>query len=171
MYFRYLDTILIDVDAQPNYVRVTIKGKVFQLALDDEIRTSDATTQRSLTTGHLLIKMPKLQYSNDTNSQKAIYIDAESDRKIGNCDNYSFAIELIIIIIIRRKTFFYIITIDGNYGEKQFAFVHSLRCIHVISVKNKVINDPKTTTVDYKHIIRGSNESTKINESEIPPLC
>lgn len=88
LYFRYLDTSLIDVDAQPNYVRVTVKGKVFQLALNDEIRTSDAITQRSLTTGHLLIKMPKLQNSNDTKSHKAIDIYAESDKKHGNCDNY-----------------------------------------------------------------------------------
>lgn len=95
LYFRHLDTSLIDVDAQPNYVRVTVKGKVFQLAFDDEIRTSDAQTQRSLTTGHLLIKMPKLQYSNNTKRHKAIDINAESDRKKGNnCGNYSFAVAL-----------------------------------------------------------------------------
>lgn len=69
-FVRFLDTSLIDVDVQPNYVRVTVKGKVFQLALNDEIRTSNVTTQRSLTTGHLLIKMPKLRFSQ---MEKAIH--------------------------------------------------------------------------------------------------
>lgn len=54
---------MIDADIQPNYVRVTAKQKIFQLALDQEIRTSDSTIQRSQTTGHLLIIMPKLHFS------------------------------------------------------------------------------------------------------------
>lgn len=74
-YFSYLDTSLIDVDVQPNYVRVTVKGKVFQLALNDEIHTSDAIIQRSLTTGYLLIKMPKLHY---VQSNKTIDISTET---------------------------------------------------------------------------------------------
>lgn len=57
---RFLDTSLIDVDAQPNYVRVTIKGKIFQMALNDEIRINASTSKRSQTTGHLLVVMPKL---------------------------------------------------------------------------------------------------------------
>lgn len=75
---RYLDTSLIDVDVQPNYVRATLKGKVFQLALNDEIRTSDAKSQRSLTTGHLLIKMPKLCASNE--NEKATDISNKSGK-------------------------------------------------------------------------------------------
>uniref|UniRef100_A0A182K1X2 Dynein axonemal assembly factor 11-like CS domain-containing protein n=1 Tax=Anopheles christyi TaxID=43041 RepID=A0A182K1X2_9DIPT len=58
--YKYLDTSLMDVDAQPNYVRVTIKGKVFQLALKQDIQTDRSTCQRSQTTGHLLVVMPKL---------------------------------------------------------------------------------------------------------------
>lgn len=60
--YKYLETSLLKVDVEPNYVRVLVKEKTFQLSLHDEIRTSDVTTQRSLTTGHLLIKMPKLKY-------------------------------------------------------------------------------------------------------------
>lgn len=59
---RYLETSLIDVDIEPNYVRVTVKGKIFQMALNEEVRTSDATLKRSQTTGHLLITMPKLSF-------------------------------------------------------------------------------------------------------------
>lgn len=66
---RYLDTSLIDVDAQANHIRVTVKKKIFQLALRDEIRISDSTTQRSLATGHLLIVMPKLQFVASHNNQ------------------------------------------------------------------------------------------------------
>lgn len=64
---RYLDTSLIDVDVQPNYVRVTVKGKIFQMALNEEVCTSDATTKRSQITGHLLIAMPKLSFDATTN--------------------------------------------------------------------------------------------------------
>uniref|UniRef100_A0A4Y0BLX1 U2A'/phosphoprotein 32 family A C-terminal domain-containing protein n=1 Tax=Anopheles funestus TaxID=62324 RepID=A0A4Y0BLX1_ANOFN len=58
--YKYLDTSLVDVDAQPNYVRVTVKGKVFQLALKHDIQTDRSTCQRSQTTGHMLVTMPKL---------------------------------------------------------------------------------------------------------------
>lgn len=61
---RFLDTSLIDVDCQPNYVRVTVKGRIFQMALVDEIRVDEATSKRSQTTGRLLIVMPKLSASN-----------------------------------------------------------------------------------------------------------
>lgn len=61
---RFLDTSLIEVDAQPNYIRVTVKGKVFQMALNDEIRVDASTSQRSQITGHLLIVMPKLNGEN-----------------------------------------------------------------------------------------------------------
>uniref|UniRef100_A0A182SGZ7 Dynein axonemal assembly factor 11-like CS domain-containing protein n=1 Tax=Anopheles maculatus TaxID=74869 RepID=A0A182SGZ7_9DIPT len=58
--YKYLDTSLVEVDAQPNYVRVTIKGKVFQLALKQDIQTDRSVCQRSEITGHMLIVMPKL---------------------------------------------------------------------------------------------------------------
>lgn len=58
---RFLDTSLIDVDVQPNYVRVSIKGKIFQMALNDEVCTDESTSKRSQTTGRLLIVMPKLK--------------------------------------------------------------------------------------------------------------
>uniref|UniRef100_A0A182PDW0 Uncharacterized protein n=1 Tax=Anopheles epiroticus TaxID=199890 RepID=A0A182PDW0_9DIPT len=58
--YKYLDTSLVEVDAQPYYVRVTVKGKVFQLALKQEIQPDRSSCQRSQTTGHMLIVMPKL---------------------------------------------------------------------------------------------------------------
>lgn len=60
--FKYLDTSLLDVDLQPNYIRVSIKGKIFQLGLPEEIKVCDSSAQRSQITGNLVIKMPKLNY-------------------------------------------------------------------------------------------------------------
>jgi len=59
--FKYLDTSLIDVDVQPTYVRVTVKGKVFQLALNEEVNPDSSSAKRSQTTGHLIIEMPKMK--------------------------------------------------------------------------------------------------------------
>ncbi|XP_058273924.1 dynein axonemal assembly factor 11 [Hemibagrus wyckioides] len=57
--YRHLDTSLLDVDVQPTYVRVTVKGKVFQLVLPAEVKPDSSTAERSQTTGHLLITMLK----------------------------------------------------------------------------------------------------------------
>ncbi|XP_019506810.1 PREDICTED: protein tilB homolog isoform X1 [Hipposideros armiger] len=56
---KYMDTSLIDVDVQPTYVRVMVKGKPFQLVLPAEVRPDSSSVKRSQTTGHLLICMPK----------------------------------------------------------------------------------------------------------------
>ncbi|XP_028396014.1 protein tilB homolog [Dendronephthya gigantea] len=58
---RYLDTSLINVDVQMNYVRVIVKGKIMQLALPEEIKPDSSTAKRSQVTGHLLLTMPKLK--------------------------------------------------------------------------------------------------------------
>ncbi|XP_029655079.1 protein tilB homolog [Octopus sinensis] len=58
--YKYLDSSLINVDIQPKYVRVLIKGKVFQLSLGMEISPTRSTCQRSKTSGYLSITMPKV---------------------------------------------------------------------------------------------------------------
>nr|XP_019579560.1 PREDICTED: protein tilB homolog [Rhinolophus sinicus] len=58
--YRYMDTSLIDVDVQPTYVRVMVKGKPFQLVLPAEVKPDSSSVKRSQTTGHLLICMPKV---------------------------------------------------------------------------------------------------------------
>ncbi|KAJ8729315.1 hypothetical protein PYW08_000896 [Mythimna loreyi] len=57
--YKHMDTNLVDVDVQPNYVRVMIKGKIFQLHLPIEVDTTNSTAKRSQITGHLLVTMPK----------------------------------------------------------------------------------------------------------------
>lgn len=58
--FRFLDTTLIDVDLHPKYITIKIKGKILQLTFDEEIQVDKSTCQRSQTTGHLVVKMPKI---------------------------------------------------------------------------------------------------------------
>ncbi|XP_077023805.1 dynein axonemal assembly factor 11 isoform X3 [Tamandua tetradactyla] len=59
--YRYMDTSLIDVDVQPTYVRVMVKGKPFQLVLPVEVKPDSSSARRSQTTGHLVICMPKVR--------------------------------------------------------------------------------------------------------------
>ncbi|XP_062336495.1 dynein axonemal assembly factor 11 isoform X1 [Osmerus eperlanus] len=59
--YRHMDTSLMDVDIQPVYARVTIKGKIFQLVLPTEVQPDSSTAKRSQTTGHLVLTMPKAQ--------------------------------------------------------------------------------------------------------------
>uniref|UniRef100_A0A4W2CED3 Leucine-rich repeat-containing protein 6 n=1 Tax=Bos indicus x Bos taurus TaxID=30522 RepID=A0A4W2CED3_BOBOX len=57
---KYMDTSLIDVDVQPTYVRVMVKGKPFQLILPAEVKPDSSFAKRSQTTGHLVVCMPKV---------------------------------------------------------------------------------------------------------------
>ena len=59
----------MDCDVQPTYVRVIMKGKIFQLALTEEVNPDKATAKRSQTTGHLVITMPKV-----CNDQEEIFL-------------------------------------------------------------------------------------------------
>jgi protein TilB len=59
---KFLDTSLIDVDVQPNYIKLCIKGKYLQLRLDEEVNPFDSSVQRSLTSGNLMIRMPKVNF-------------------------------------------------------------------------------------------------------------
>lgn len=57
---KYLCTENIDVDVNPWYVRVVLKEKLTQLRLSSEVAVSTSKVQRSKTTGHLKITMPRL---------------------------------------------------------------------------------------------------------------
>lgn len=48
------------MDIHPTYVKVLIKGKIFQIVFPEEIKIESSTAQRSQTTGHLVITMPKV---------------------------------------------------------------------------------------------------------------
>ena len=57
---KFLDTQLIDVDAQPKYVRVKVKGKSFQVVFRSEVKPDDGKCERSQLTGEMKITLPKL---------------------------------------------------------------------------------------------------------------
>ncbi|XP_053949832.1 protein tilB [Anastrepha ludens] len=59
--YKYLDTSQIKVDVESNYLRVSVKGKIFQMTFSEEIKTTEARIQRSQLTGHLLVNLPKLK--------------------------------------------------------------------------------------------------------------
>jgi len=56
---RFMDTNSLNVDLQPTYVRVEVKGKVTQIRLDEDVLVERSTIQRSTTTGWLSITMPR----------------------------------------------------------------------------------------------------------------
>ncbi|XP_071557394.1 protein tilB [Temnothorax nylanderi] len=58
--YRHLDTSYIDVDVNPTYVRVTIKGKILQLTLPCEVSVERSNVRRNTTTGSLVIAMARL---------------------------------------------------------------------------------------------------------------
>jgi len=55
---RYMDTSLIDVDVQPTFVRVMIRGKLLQLVLSTEVQSDRSVAKRSLASGDLVVTMP-----------------------------------------------------------------------------------------------------------------
>lgn len=59
--YKHLDTSLIKVDIQINYVRVTVKGKIFQIAYNEEVKPDESVVQRSQITGHLQIILKKVK--------------------------------------------------------------------------------------------------------------
>lgn len=73
-----------------------MKGKIFQIALRDEIKIEQSTSQRSMTTGHLLITMPKLNY------KAPIRVDKPDD--IFTDGNFIFFFLKTFIPTIHRKS-------------------------------------------------------------------
>ncbi|XP_066260051.1 protein tilB [Euwallacea similis] len=105
--YKYLDTSLIDVDLQPTYVKITIKNKIFQMVLPEEVQVEQSTALRSQTTGHLVLKLIKLNYkvllkkkqdgpepvtNSDTKVKKKGHEYLEVTRK-GNDMNFSNIVE------------------------------------------------------------------------------
>ncbi|XP_058483365.1 dynein axonemal assembly factor 11 isoform X1 [Solea solea] len=58
--YRHMDSSLLDVDIQPTFARVSVRGKMFQMVLPVEVRPDSSTALRSQTTGHLLLTMPRV---------------------------------------------------------------------------------------------------------------
>jgi hypothetical protein len=60
--FRFMDTEELDVDVQPTYVRVTMRKKILQLVLDEEVKVDESSAKRLIGSKRLEITMPKVGY-------------------------------------------------------------------------------------------------------------
>ncbi|KAG5895523.1 hypothetical protein JTB14_010668 [Gonioctena quinquepunctata] len=78
--YKFMDSNLIQVDLQPIYVKITIKGKIFQIVFPEEIFTDKSIAQRSQTTGHLVLKLPKVNY------KPPLFPEYVSSEKVKNKD-------------------------------------------------------------------------------------
>ena len=84
--YKHLSSELIDADVQPTYVRVTVKGKVFQLVLPEEVLSDKSQAQRSEITGHLLLKMPKASYTIIKEEKKRTHNIGKQEKEVENND-------------------------------------------------------------------------------------
>eukprot|EP00758_Cryptobia_borreli_P016891 Tbor_TRINITY_DN6147_c2_g2::TRINITY_DN6147_c2_g2_i1::g.22105::m.22105/K19753/LRRC6; protein TilB len=55
---KYISTTLIEIDLQPKYVRIFIKGKLLQLTFQREVLIDSARVERSQVTGELKLTLP-----------------------------------------------------------------------------------------------------------------
>lgn len=69
---KHLSSTLIDVDVHPSYISLVIKSKVLRLVLPAEVKAEESTAQRSATTGHLLVSMPKVDPEENMISVRAV---------------------------------------------------------------------------------------------------
>ncbi|XP_024533033.1 protein tilB homolog isoform X2 [Selaginella moellendorffii] len=87
---RYMDTSAMDIDIQPLLVRVLIKGKLLQLRLPEEVKTSESIAQRSRTSGHLVVTMPKAVVKR--RHQKDTYVvEATKEKKVRQKPHVKFS--------------------------------------------------------------------------------
>jgi len=56
---KFMDTSLVNVDIQPTYIVVDVKGKILQLVLDEEVDVGDCMCERNKLNGALSVTMMK----------------------------------------------------------------------------------------------------------------
>jgi hypothetical protein len=80
---KHLSSSLIDVDVHPTFISVVIKSKVLRLVLPIEVKAEQSTAKRSLTSGHLLVTMPKFNPKDKAFVKKQQH-DSSSPLLVGN---------------------------------------------------------------------------------------
>jgi len=114
--FKHLDTSLLDVDIQPSYIRVTIKDKILQLVLSEEIAPDSSSAQRSQTTGHLLVTMKKLSFKLEKNIVKATgnKVVKATDNTDMNTEDVKRNFEKLEVCDNKRVDIYNIVASDNN---------------------------------------------------------
>lgn len=90
--YKHMDTSLLDIDIEPNYIRVMIKGKIFQLHLPEEVDITNSSAKRSEITGHLVVTMPKVntgEIKKIIKLEKGSILKKPKDNKNEFCDHGS----------------------------------------------------------------------------------
>lgn len=64
----YIDLSSIKADVQEKFIRLLIKGRLLQLHLPGPVNSDLSKAERSLTTGHLVITMPRQNTKDNTNT-------------------------------------------------------------------------------------------------------
>ena len=151
--FKHMDSSLINIDIQTNYVRVTLKGKSLQLALSEEIMPDSSTAQRSQTTGQLVIKMPKIN--------KVIRpVKPETP-----ANNVSTAIKT--TEEKPKKPWNYLEVDDSKYGKR-------IDLANIVSDNEKLTNEYLNNNKYVKKsnfIKERENSPDFVDSSDVPPLC
>lgn len=75
LFCRFMDTSDLDVDVQPTYVRVTIRKKILQLVLDEEVKIDESSAKRLIGSKLLEITMPKVSYLTMCGRIKNVFIN------------------------------------------------------------------------------------------------
>ena len=142
--YKYMDSSLINVDVQPNYVRVTLKGKSLQLALEEEVKPDSSSALRSQTTGHLVITMPKVNAIIRPKIDEKAYKKANDKKEEAKKENSNF------------------LEFDESKIKNRIDFANIVN-----DNKNKVNNFEKTKKMTSKE---RENSPNFVDDSDVPPL-
>ena len=139
-----MDTSYLDVDVQPFYVKVSIKGKILQLTLPFEVSTEKSLVKRNTTTGHLIITMPRL------NSSQIISASKISKKETKIAREKLKTIKKVGVVITKRE----LLEIGPPRDDLDFS---------KIAIDSKKRKDPT-------HLPKLRNSLDFVDDPEVPPL-
>lgn len=146
--FKHMDTSLCDVDVQPNYVRVTLKGKALQLGLIEEVQADSSSAKRSQITGHLVITMPKVNQiirPESVEKNRASKIESKQKSETKNQHNY--------------------LEFDDNYMKNR------IDLSNIVANNEKLYSEMKAKAMNPKKVVKlRDNSPGFVDDSDVPPL-
>ncbi|EGD73085.1 hypothetical protein PTSG_04799 [Salpingoeca rosetta] len=145
--YKHLDTSQIELDVEPTYVRITIKGKMFQLVLPEPVHPDKGHAKRSKITGHLVVTMPKVNPPKQRPQQQQQQQDGDGDEVVGGAGRSGAPkVEKLEVSSAAKHTVDYKGIVDANEQAK----------------KNK--------TVLRAHVQERANDPDFVDDDDVPPL-
>lgn len=143
-----MDTSLIDVDIQPNYIRVTLKGKHLQLALHDEVKPDSATAKRSQITGYLVITMPKLNPTIRARASDTEKLVKKMEEKKETCEQKNPFLEF-----------------DDSYAKNRIDLGS------IVANNERLYNEMKVKQMNTRKVVQmRENSESFVDNLDVPPL-